>query len=102
VVSPTLPSAFAFPAGYGDLAATILAMIAVGALVARVGWAIPVVWLFNLWGAADLVIALYQGAIGVQVGPGSLGATYFIPTVAVPPWLVLHGLSFWLLRRRRQ
>lgn len=101
VVSPSLAPAFANEAGYGDLVATILAIVAIGALTVRAGWALALVWFFNLWGAADLVNALYQGAVGVRVGPGSLRAAYFIPTAMVPPWLVMHGLSFRLLLRRQ-
>ena len=49
VVSPTLPSAFAVPAAYGDLVAAILAVIATLALSARTSWAIAIVWVFNVW-----------------------------------------------------
>jgi hypothetical protein len=45
--------------------------------------------------APDLLFAYYQGAIGVGVDPAWLGATWFIPTFAVPfterrvlPWFV--------------
>ena len=99
VVSPSLASAFAMPAAYGDLGAAILAVIATWALSARASWAIPSVWVFNVWGAVDLLYAIYQGQIGVRIGPGSLGAAFFIPTVVVPPLLVTHGLIFWLLLR---
>jgi hypothetical protein len=102
VVSPSLSPAFAIPAAYGDLAAAILAVVAILALVARASWAIPIVWVFNVWGAVDLLHAIYQGQIGVRIGPGSLGAAFFIPTVVVPPLLVIHGLIFWLLLRPRQ
>src|SRR6266849_3457319 len=61
VVSPSLPSAFAAPAAYGDLVAAILAVVATLALSARASWALPLVWVFNLWGAADLLHAFYQG-----------------------------------------
>src|SRR5713226_2552554 len=102
VVSPSLPSAFAVPAAYGDLVAAILAVVAALALSARPSWAIPLVWVFNLWGAADLLHAFYQGQIGARIGPGSLGAAFFIPTVIVPPLLVTHGMIFWLLLRPGQ
>jgi hypothetical protein len=102
VVSPTLSPEFAVPAAYGDLGATVLAVLTVLALSARLSWANPIVWVFNLWGSVDLLNALYQGAIGVGLGPGSLGAAYFIPTVMVPPWLVTHGLMFWLLLRPKR
>jgi hypothetical protein len=102
VVSPSLSPAFAAPAAYGDLVAAILAIVATWALSARASLAIPAVWVFNLWGAADLLNAFYQGQIGVRIGPGSLGAAYFIPTVLVPPLLVTHGLIFWLLLRTKR
>jgi hypothetical protein len=101
-VAPALSRDFAVPAAYGDLGATILAVVATLALHARASWAIPIAWVFNVWGTLDLLYAFYQGQIGVGIGPGSLGAAYFIPTVVVPPLLVTHGLMFWLLLRPRQ
>jgi hypothetical protein len=100
VVSPSLSSAFAAPAAYGDLVAAILAVIATLALAARAVWATAVVWLFNIWGAADLLNNFYQGLIGVGLEPGALGAAYFIPTLVVPPLLVTHAMIFLLLLRR--
>ncbi len=102
VVSPSLSPAFAIPAAYGDLVAAILAGVATLALAARASWAIPIVWVFNVWGTLDLLHAIYEGQIGVGIDPGSLGAAFFIPTVVVPPLLVLHGLIFWLLLRSKQ
>jgi hypothetical protein len=99
VVSPSLSSAFAVPVAYGDLVAAILAMVATLALSARASWAIAIVWVFNLWGAVDLLHAIYQGQIGVHVGPESLGAAFYIPTVVVPALLVTHGLIFLQLLR---
>jgi len=101
VVPTSLSTDFARPAAYGDLAAALLAVIAVLALSARASWALPIVWIFNLWGTIDLLYAIYQGQIGVRIDPGSLGAAFYIPTVVVPPLLVTHGLIFWLLLRRR-
>ena len=101
VVSPSLAPAFAAPAAYGDLGAAILAIAAVFSLRYRTRWAIPLVWLFNLWGTIDLLNAIYQGQIGVGIGPGSLGATFFIPTVIVPALLITHGLIFRLLLQPR-
>jgi hypothetical protein len=59
VVAPELPAAFAVPAAYGDLIAAVLALLALAALRSRFG--IPLVWIFNLWGSADLFYAFYQG-----------------------------------------
>jgi hypothetical protein len=94
VVSRALPAAFAQPAAYGDLVAAVLALIALAALKSRAG--LPLVWVFNIWGTADLIYAFYQGN---QSGllPGQLGATFFIPTFIVPLLLVTHGLVFRIL-----
>jgi hypothetical protein len=99
VVAPSLPSAFAIPAGYGDFVAGILALIAIVALSKHASWAIAAVWVFNIWGAADLLFALYQGQ-RTQLEPGALGAAFFIPTAIVPPLLVTHALIFMSLMRR--
>jgi hypothetical protein len=101
VVLPDLPpafAAFARPAAYGDLTAAVLALLALAALQSRLG--IVLVWVFNLWGSADLLYAFYQAVIGVGIEPGQLGAAYFIPTVVVPLLLITHGLMFLLLLER--
>ena len=100
VVSPSLSLDFGAPAAYGDLFAAILAVVAVWSISVRASFATSIVWAFNVWGAVDLLVAFYQGLIGVRISPGSLGAAYFIPTVLVPPLLVTHGLMFWLLLRK--
>jgi hypothetical protein len=97
VVSPNLPAAFARPAAYGNLIAAVLALLALAGLVSRLG--IGLVWVFNLWGSADLLFAFYQGLVGVGINPGQLGAAYFIPTAVVPLLLITHGLVFRLLLR---
>ncbi len=102
VVSPSLPTAFAVPAAFGDLGAAILALAASVALARRWSLAIVLVWLFNLWGTADLLFAFYQGVFGARIDPRALGAAFFIPTVLVPALLITHGLIFWLLVRAKQ
>ena len=59
VVSPDLPSAFAHSAAYGDIIAAVLALLSLLALPTRAG--MVMVWIFNLWGSADLLNAFYQG-----------------------------------------
>ncbi len=98
VVSPALPQAFAAPAAYGDLIAAMLALAAALALSRRWSAAIALVWIFNLWGTADLLNAFYQG-FAVQLDAGMLGAAFYIPTAVVPALLVTHGLMFRLLVR---
>jgi hypothetical protein len=102
VVSPTLSPAFANPAAYGDLAAAILAMVAVLGLSVRASRAMLAVWIFNIEGTADLLFAYYQGIVGAPQPPGSLGAAFFIPTLIVPPLLVTHALIFRQLLRSKE
>lgn len=102
VTSVALPSAFARPAAWGDLGAAILALVATLSLCTHASWALDVVWVFNLWGAADLLYAMVNGPRRLAAtGPGPLAAMYFIPTLIVPALLVTHGLIFWLLLRSR-
>ena len=96
VVAAELPAAFAVPAAYGDLMAAILALVALAGLQTRRG--ILLVWVFNLWGTAELLYAFYQGN-SIGFAPGQLGAAYFIPTFVVPLLLITHGLVFRLLLR---
>ena len=94
VVSPDLPSAFAHSAAYGDLIAAILALLSLLLLPSAAG--VVAAWIFNLWGAADILNAFYQ-ANHAGVLAGQLGATYFIPTVIVPLLLMTHGVAFRIL-----
>jgi len=89
----------AAPAAYGDPVAAILAGTATLALSGRASVATLLVWVFNVWGTADLLFAFYQGQFGIQLDVGMLGAAFFIPTAVVPPLLITHGLIFWLLVR---
>ena len=100
VVSASLPSAFAIPAAFGDLVAAILALAATMALSRRWSSAILLVWLFNVWGAADLLLAYYQG-LRIDLDARMLGVAFFIPTAIVPPLLITHGVIFRLLLRPR-
>jgi hypothetical protein len=97
VVGPHLQAAFAAPAAYGDLTATALAWTALFAGASR--YSRIVIWIFSVWGSADLLFAYYQGAVGVGIDPSSLGATWFIPTFVVPLLLWTHVLVFAILLR---
>jgi hypothetical protein len=98
VVSPDLPSGFARPAAYGDLATSLLALLAIASLGSRAGTVM--VWVFNIIGTVDLLNAFYQAdRLGVGITPGLQGAAYFIPTVLVPLLLATHALVFRILLR---
>jgi hypothetical protein len=94
VVSPELPTAFARQAAYGDLVAAVLALVSSAGLKSRFG---PVlVWVFSVWGTADLLNAFYQG-YHFGFPPGRFGAAYFIVTFMVPLLLITHALIVRLL-----
>lgn len=95
-VSPDLPPAFAHSAAYGDIVAATLALLSLLALPSGTGVALA--WIFNVWGAADVLNAFYQ-ANHAGLLAGQLGAAYFIPTLAVPLLLVTHALAFRILLR---
>jgi hypothetical protein len=99
VTGATLPAAFALPAAFGDLVAGLLAIVAIIGLARRASWALPAVWVFNLWGAADLLLAYVQGG-RLDIPPGAFGATFYSPTAIAPPMLVTHFLVFRVLTRR--
>src|SRR2546425_4341728 len=93
VVGGALPPEFAVPAAYGDLLATMLALLAIVALRARWPIALALVWLFSAVGTLDLLNALFQGnRLQVQLGPATS-----IPPAAAPPRPSTHPWSSWFL-----
>jgi hypothetical protein len=98
VVSPELTRAISIPAAWGDFVAAILALLSIAALTWRWSFAIPLIWIFNVWGTIDLLYAYYNG-IMLELEPGLFGAAFYIPTMIVPPLLVTHALIFLILLR---
>lgn len=105
-----VPWQFALPAGVGDVATGIFAVVVAG-MLARKSWrAASAAYAWCLFGIADLVVALSMGALTspgrIQLlaseAPNSLISAYplvMIPTFAVPVSVILHGLTIWKLRR---
>jgi hypothetical protein len=91
---PGLPESFANMAAYGDLLSGILAIVALAALKGRWLIAVPLIWVFNIFGTTDLVNALSHDSAILQLGP-----TWFIPTFLVPVLLVSHVMIFARLLR---
>ncbi len=89
VVAQPLPDYFAIPAAYGDLAASVLAILAL--VLLRIGWkgTVGVLWLFNVVGTVDLLNALRH----VEV-VSDFGSVWYIPTFFVPLLLVSHIMIF--------
>ena len=99
VVAEPLPPEFANPAAYGDLAAAVLAILALIALRGGWGAALPLVWLFNVVGSVDLFYAVIRG-ITVDAQE-NMGAAWYIPTFIVPALLVTHFMVFARLLRAK-
>jgi hypothetical protein len=98
-VSAQLSSDFANQVGWGDLIAAMLALLAMAALSWRWSVAVPIVWIFNIWGTLDLLNAYYMG---VKIGnPGLFGAGIYVPALYVPLLLVSHILAFMILSSAR-
>jgi hypothetical protein len=97
VTAAPLDHRFAAPAAYGDLLAALLALLAIVALRKRWTLALPIVWVFNVVGAVDLINAVSRGLL--YTADGDLGATYFIPVMIVPALLVSHAMIFVMLLR---
>ena len=103
MVQGRLPAVFALPAGLGDMA------IGVSAVLLARRWRPGRAVLFNVLGLLDLVTALTLGVLGglgvhpvLAVTPSTLAVTLLplalIPTTVVPLDLALHVVSLTRLR----
>jgi hypothetical protein len=97
---PGLPPAFAYPAALGDLITAIIALIAIPFVLRGSVFAKPVVWLFNIFGTIDLLLAITLATI--YNAPVAMGPSYWIPAFWVPLLLVTHYITFVVLLRRRR
>ncbi|MEU5259283.1 hypothetical protein [Amycolatopsis sp. NPDC021455] len=99
----TLPPVFALPAGLGDMA------VGVAALLLGRRWTPRRAFWFNVFGLADVVVAVTPGLLGglathpvLAVSPSTAAMSplplALIPTTVVPLDAALHVLS--LARRR--
>lgn len=99
LVGPAVPSAFAAPAAWGDLAAAMLAMLALLTFRLR-----PIFWFFvasfNLVGAADLLFDYVHAVrLGLPEVSAQLGLTYAVPILYVPILMITHVAAFVLMAR---
>jgi hypothetical protein len=94
---PGMPPEFAYPAAYGDLITSIMAFVAIPFVLRGSVFARPLVWVFNVFGTVDLLVAIVTATIynaAIAMGPA-----YWIPAFWVPLLLVTHYVTFILLRR---
>lgn len=92
-----MPSQFAYPAAFGDLAAALLALAAIPLVVQEMKAARAVVWIFNVEGTIDLAVAI---TLATTYGAAPfMGPAYWIPAFWVPALLVTHYITFVVLTR---
>lgn len=99
VIDPNTLAAFTVPGAVGDLLTMFLALVALWALRRGSRWTLLSLWAFNVVGTLDFINAFYLG-ISLDLTSYQLGATWFIPTVLVPAYIVVHALIFEILVRR--
>lgn len=99
VIDPSTPAAFTVPEAVGDLLTVFLALVALWALRRGSRWTLLSLWTFNVVGTLDFINAFYLG-ISLDLTSYQLGATWFIPTMLVPAYIVVHALIFEILVRR--
>jgi hypothetical protein len=96
---PGLPPEFAYPAAFGDLATAVLAFVAIPLVLHGSRAAKPAVWVFNVFGTIDLLVAIATATI--YNAPVEMGPAYWIPAFWVPLLLVTHYVTFVVLLRCR-
>lgn len=106
-----LPSAFALPAGYGDVIVAVLAAVVVYLWITDKPYARTAAILWNFLGIADLVIALTTGSrfippFAAQLAASGVSVLYLnyallIPAYGVPLAFVGHIYSLYQLLLRQ-
>ena len=97
VVNPGLNPAWAIPAAFGDFIAAVLAFITL-AFTTNTSFR-PFLWVFNILGFADLLIAFVDGP-RYNILP-FLGPAYYIVVIYVPILLLTHLMVFRLLLKNK-
>jgi len=98
VVNAGLNSAWAIPAAFGDFTAGVLAFITL-LVINRTSFR-ALLWVFNILGFIDLLLAFADGP-RYGVVP-FLGAAYFIVILYVPILLLTHIMVFKLLLKNKK
>jgi hypothetical protein len=97
-VYPGMPSQFATPAAFGDFLAALLALASIAAIVMQSPFARLLVWVFNIEGTLDLMLAIVLA--NVYNSPPFMDPAYWIPALWVPALLVTHYVVFVILLKR--
>jgi hypothetical protein len=96
MIDPKLPREFLSSAAYGDLLEAALALASIFALRSNWRFAIPLVWVTNTWGFADLLNGV-RGILQLNVPSFNLSTIWYIYTFYAPLVIVSHFMIFWIL-----
>jgi hypothetical protein len=107
-----LSGPFPYSAACGDIITGIVAVPVLLLLKEGGGRYVTAIAAWNVFGAADLLLAIAFGATSAEGSPLQLFSSpgseamqrppwSFVPTVLVPIWLILHGIIAAQLRRAR-
>jgi hypothetical protein len=96
MVDPKLPREFLSSAAYGDLLEAALAFASILALRSNWRIAVPMVWVANTWGFADLLNGL-RGVLQLNVPSFDLATFWYVYTFYAPLVIVSHLMIFWVL-----
>jgi hypothetical protein len=96
MVDPKLPTAFLTSAAYGDLLEAALALACIFTLRSQWRFAIPLVWVTNSWGFADLLNGVRE-VLQINVPRFNLDTLWYVYTFYAPLVLVSHLMIFWVL-----
>jgi hypothetical protein len=111
-----LTGPFPYSAAWGDIITGVVAVPVLWLLREGAARHATAIAAWNLFGTADLVLAIAFGItssegspLQIFPGPGSDAMQYvpwsFVPTVLVPLWLILHGIiavQLWRAKRGRE
>jgi len=112
-VEGRLAGPFPYFAGWGDIITGVFAL-PVAWLAGDPGRRTAAIAAWDLFGTADLVLAIFLGVTSAEgsplqiftAAPGSAAMQQlpwsFVPTVLVPFWLILHAIVWVKLRRLRR
>lgn len=100
MIDPKLPREFLSSAAYGDLLAAALALASIFALRSNWRVAVPLVWLANMWGFADLLNGV-RGVLQLNVPSFNLATFWYVYTFYAPLVIVSHLMIFWILIKSR-
>ena len=100
MIDPELPREFLSSAAYGDLLEAALAFASIFALRSNWRVAVPMVWVANIWGFADLLNGV-RGVLQLNVPSFNLATFWYVYTFYAPLVIASHVMIFGILLKSK-